>query len=61
MIINTMGWIEDLGYELLLHAISTLQADVVLVMEQDRLYSQLSNALKVSAWQGKKRQTRRVR
>lgn len=45
MVINTMGWIEDLGYELLLHAVQTLAADVVVVLEQDRLHSQLSAAL----------------
>lgn len=46
MIINTMGWVEGLGYELLLHAAHTLHADVVLVVGQDRLYSQLSASLK---------------
>lgn len=46
MVINTMGWIEDLGYELLLHSINTLKADVVLVVSQDRLYNQLRNHLR---------------
>jgi polyribonucleotide 5'-hydroxyl-kinase len=46
MVINTMGWIEDLGYDLLLHSIDTLKANVVLVVGQDRLYNQLGKHLK---------------
>lgn len=42
-IVNTSGaWIEGDGYELLKHAIETLQIDVILVVGQDRLYSMLS-------------------
>lgn len=48
MVINSMGWVEDLGYELLLHSIKTLKADVVLVVGQDRLFNQLQTALKTS-------------
>lgn len=46
MVINTMGWVEGLGYELLLHSIKALKADVVLVVGQDRLHSQLRNDLR---------------
>lgn len=46
MVINTMGWVDGLGYELLLHAVAALRADVVLVVGQDRLYSQLSSELR---------------
>jgi len=46
MVVNTMGWVDGLGYELLLHAIATLRADVVLVVGQDRLFSQLSSELR---------------
>ena len=46
MVVNTMGWVDGLGYELLLHAIAALRADVVLVVGQDRLYSQLSSELR---------------
>uniref|UniRef100_A0A383VI97 Protein CLP1 homolog n=1 Tax=Tetradesmus obliquus TaxID=3088 RepID=A0A383VI97_TETOB len=46
MVVNTMGCVDGLGYELLLHAIKSLKADVVLVMEQDRLFTQLTNQLK---------------
>jgi len=41
LIINTCGWIENVGYELLLFAINTLKADVVVVLDQERLYSNL--------------------
>ncbi|KAG6741703.1 hypothetical protein POTOM_054981 [Populus tomentosa] len=37
MVINTMGWIEGVGYELLLHAIDTFNANVVLVLGQDSI------------------------
>ncbi|GLJ05625.1 hypothetical protein SUGI_0021580 [Cryptomeria japonica] len=45
MVINTMGWVEGLGYELILHAIDTLRADVVLVIGQEKLYSMLKDML----------------
>ncbi|ONK54938.1 uncharacterized protein A4U43_UnF9510, partial [Asparagus officinalis] len=41
MVINSMGWIEGVGYELLLHAIDTFKADVILVQGQEKLYSML--------------------
>ncbi|XP_023533688.1 protein CLP1 homolog [Cucurbita pepo subsp. pepo] len=46
MVINTMGWIEGVGYELLLHAIDTLNANVVLVLGQEKLWSMLKDVLK---------------
>ncbi len=46
LIINTMGFIEGLGYELLLHAIGALKADVVLVLGQERLFNQLRTHLR---------------
>lgn len=46
MVINTMGWIEGVGYELLLHAIDTFNADVVLVLGQEKLCSMLRDVLK---------------
>jgi len=42
LIINTMGWIDGLGYDLLLHSIKALKADTVLVVGNEKLYSQLS-------------------
>ncbi|URE12219.1 Pre-mRNA cleavage complex II protein Clp1 [Musa troglodytarum] len=46
MVINTMGWVEGLGYEFLLHAIDTFNCDVVLVLGQEKLCSMLKNVLK---------------
>ncbi|XP_010909089.1 protein CLP1 homolog [Elaeis guineensis] len=46
MVINTMGWVEGLGYELLLHAIETFNANVVLVLGQEKLCSMLKEVLK---------------
>ncbi|CAL5325108.1 unnamed protein product [Camellia sinensis] len=46
MVINTMGWIEGVGYELLLHAIDAFNAIVVLVLGQEKLCSMLKDVLK---------------
>ncbi|CAL5210304.1 unnamed protein product [Lathyrus oleraceus] len=46
MVINTMGWIEGVGYDLLLHAVRTFQANVVLVLGQEKLCSMLRDVLK---------------
>lgn len=43
ILVNTSSWIEDGGYDLLLHAVSTLRITVILVMGHDRLYSMLNN------------------
>eukprot|EP00904_Undaria_pinnatifida_P010268 jgi/Undpi1/6371/HiC_scaffold_20.g08852.m1 len=40
-IINTCGWVDGLGLQLLAHAITTLEVDVVLVMKHDRLYADM--------------------
>jgi mRNA cleavage and polyadenylation factor CLP1 P-loop len=45
MIINTCGWIDQAGYDLLLHSISTFRADTVLVLGNERLYSDLRRIL----------------
>ncbi|CAN0536109.1 unnamed protein product, partial [Laminaria digitata] len=34
-------WVEGLGLQLLAHAITTLEVDVVLVMKHDRLYADM--------------------
>lgn len=47
LIINTMGWIDGLGYDLLLHSIKALKADTVLVVGNEKLYSQLSRHFEV--------------
>lgn len=47
-----MGWIDGLGYELLLHAIKALKADTVLVVGNEKLYSQLSRNFQVGCLAG---------
>ncbi|KAL5999886.1 hypothetical protein ACLOJK_034563 [Asimina triloba] len=46
MVINTMGWVEGVGYELLLHAIDVFNANVILVLGQEKLCSMLKDVLK---------------
>ena len=43
MVINSMGWIEDLGFELLVHSIQALSIDIILVLGAERLFFQLQN------------------
>ncbi|KAF7084364.1 hypothetical protein CFC21_088006 [Triticum aestivum] len=45
MVINTMGWVEGLGYELLLNAIEIFKANVVLVLGQEKLWKMLKDAV----------------
>eukprot|EP01137_Pigoraptor_chileana_P035360 Opistho-2@29241 len=42
-IINTCGWIDGLGFTLLTHSIDTLKVDVVLVLDNERLFNELQN------------------
>ena len=43
VIVNGCGWIEDVGYKLMLHTLKALKINVVLVMGDDRLYSMLNS------------------
>ena len=71
VVINTCGWVEGPGYRLLTHAISAFKADVVLVMGQDRLLSDLkrdmardapaTNILKIPTSGGASQRTREFR
>lgn len=45
ILVDASGWIEDAGYDLLLHVIRALDIDVVLVLGHDRLYSMLTTDL----------------
>ena len=42
VVVNTCGWVDGSGYELLCHAIRVFCVDVVLVLGQDRLHADLS-------------------
>ncbi|KAL1205429.1 CLP1-like protein 5 [Cardamine amara subsp. amara] len=47
MVIDTMGWIDGPGYELLLHAIRTFNASVVIVLgQEEKLVNDLKNSFK---------------
>lgn len=42
LVINSMGWVEGVGYELLCHAARALRVDCLLVLGAERLHSQLA-------------------
>ena len=44
-IINTCGWIKGQGYQSLLHTAQAFEADVVLVLDNERLYNDLKRDL----------------
>lgn len=44
-VINTCGWVDGAGYDLLVDAVTAFDVDVVLVIGQDRLYSRLQSSL----------------
>mmetsp|Transcript_23444 Transcript_23444/g.32872 ORF Transcript_23444/g.32872 Transcript_23444/m.32872 type:complete len:462 (+) Transcript_23444:222-1607(+) len=46
IIVNTNGWIQDDGYQLLLHTAQSLRISIVLIMGHDRLYSMFTNHFK---------------
>lgn len=41
VIINTCGWVKGGGYKQLLHAATAFEVDVILVLDQERLYNEL--------------------
>lgn len=41
VIINTCGWIKGQGYKQLLHTATAFEVDVILVLDQERLYNEL--------------------
>jgi polyribonucleotide 5'-hydroxyl-kinase len=49
IIVNTAGWIEDMGYNYILHAMDAFKINVILVVGHDRLYSMLGTMLKKRA------------
>jgi polyribonucleotide 5'-hydroxyl-kinase len=44
LVINTCGWVDGLGFELIQHAVAAFEADVVLVLEHDRLVADLERS-----------------
>jgi polynucleotide 5'-kinase involved in rRNA processing len=45
LIVNTCGWIDGVGYDLIRHAIDATRATVILVLDNERLYSDLQQDL----------------
>lgn len=41
VIINTCGWIKNLGYKQLITSAKKFEVDVILVLDQERLYNEL--------------------
>lgn len=41
MIINTCGWVKGEGYKQLLNSGKAFEVDVILVLDQERLYNEL--------------------
>jgi len=41
LVVNTHGWIQDEGYQMLLHTVDAFRINVVLIMGHDRLYSMM--------------------
>jgi hypothetical protein len=46
LIINSCGWIDGEGYALILSAIELLRVNVILVLDQERLYNDLAQSLR---------------
>ena len=45
MVINTCGWIKGQGYDHLTHIAQAFEADVIIVLDEERLYSELERDL----------------
>lgn len=41
VIINTLGWIKGKGYQHLTHIVQAFKVDIILVLDQERLYNEL--------------------
>ena len=48
VIINTCGWVKGQGYRLLTHAATAFQVDLVIVLDQERLYNEMVRDLPAS-------------
>lgn len=41
VVINTCGWIKNEGYKSLTHVAQAFEVDVIIVLDQERLYNEL--------------------
>jgi polyribonucleotide 5'-hydroxyl-kinase len=46
IVVNTCGWIDGEGFNVLMHALDAFKIDIVLVIGHDKLYSTFLTALK---------------
>lgn len=46
VIVNTCGWVDGDGFQLLLHSVRSFKADVVLVLDHERLFNDLQQQLR---------------
>jgi polyribonucleotide 5'-hydroxyl-kinase len=46
MVINTLGWVDNEGYKILLDVIEACQPSVLLVLGHEKLYSTLATDIK---------------
>ena len=49
VIVNTCGWVEKQGYDILVESLKAFDIDVILVLDDDRLFSNLSAAFETPA------------
>lgn len=45
VVINTGGWVRGAGYDALKHAAGSFEVDIIIVLDQERLYNQLKSEL----------------
>ena len=48
VVVNTCGWIKGQGYEHLKHIAQSFEVDLVVVLEEEKLYTDLVNILIIS-------------
>lgn len=46
VIVNTCGWVRGGGYQTIIHAAESFEVDIVIVLDQERLYNELKRDLK---------------
>lgn len=48
LVVNTCGWVDGVGFDLLVHCVEAFEIDVILVMGDDRLYFALTSSVNES-------------
>lgn len=42
VVVNTCGWVKGAGYKSLVHAAGAFEVDIIIVLDQERLHSEMS-------------------